>query len=180
MTEKEYLEYLDKLILILPKYKPFNLLLHIRKLESQLNLKNKIEPSFDLIFEKLKHFEYVNVNSFDLNLSKTGIDAQEKGGHFKYLESLKPKKFWKKPEFMIPTAIAIVALIPSFFKIDLDNKEKKEYNRKQEIIAISDSISKALYLRQDSLLQTTNKRIDFLNISLDSLLIKNHSLKMAE
>jgi len=81
---------------------------------------------------------------------------------------LKTKPFWKKPEFVIPTLIAIIAIVVQFITGHLDSKELEEHTNKQEIISISDSISKALLYQQDSLLQITNSLIGFLSTSYNS------------
>ena len=170
-------EYLKKFLSLVFKHAPeFDSFL-LRKLPKWTSLSDIDKAIFFKEKPKIQTFLIENnlVTVNDLKELKF-TDKKRKYKSFKqYLNSLKPKPFWKKPEFILPFLISILAL----FNIDeyLFKKEKNESINKLEVITITDSISKELHYRQDSLLQITNNRIFFLKSSLDSLLIKNHSLK---
>jgi hypothetical protein len=99
-------------------------------LKTSSNIHNE---AIDLLLENKLIVFIGGERGFDKHFRITHKGLSVKKGIEKFL---KPKPFWKKIEFIIPTVISIFALITPFVIWYLDNKEEVDYSAKYKEIQV--------------------------------------------
>jgi len=108
------IECVDKLILQLPDFNYFHLHQEIRKIESDNEKKKKIvsiTSEIRVFLERLGYIEHPPGGNAVFILTEKGRSAKAKGGYFKYLKSLEPKRDWLK---IIPIILSIIFGLSTF------------------------------------------------------------------
>lgn len=101
-------ESIDKLMVILPDYESFFLNYELKFLNLTTEEKKNFPNIGNEIRIELLEIGYIKGSSTPTNifvLTDLGRVVKSKGGHFKYLKSLEPKKDWFK---IIPIILSIV------------------------------------------------------------------------
>ncbi|QQQ28674.1 hypothetical protein [Chryseobacterium indoltheticum] len=128
-------EYIDKLIMLFPDFDYFLINEYYIQLEPDFKERKKLyslASEIRTVMVKLGYTEVPpNRNTVHV-LTEKGRLVKSKGGHFKYLKSLEPKKDWFK---MIPIILSIVfgisMAVIGFLNYKL-NKDKDSSNIEKE------------------------------------------------
>ena len=166
MTEKEIEKIVNGFIMQLPIGRDFSFMSELQRYFKSNNFGIDLnERKNNNLLLQVRDFmvehQYINLEEQnDDILEQKGIDAKNAGGHFKYLESLKPKKeYWfTKYQF---TSIILTLLFGSWgaYNEYQNNKLKDEY------------------LFQGQKLDSVNAEFEKNLLLLDSLIIENELLK---
>ena len=135
MTKSEIEKVVDELIVRLPIGKAFPLKYELSVYFVSINSKIDLETDKTLIFVDVQDLmvesEYIKYQPLmhTTILEPKGIEAKKAGGHFKYLESLKPKKeYWLTKYQIISISLVIIFGFFGVYKY-FDNKELKSEHK---------------------------------------------------
>jgi hypothetical protein len=127
-------EYIDKLIILLPDFDYFHLYKYDIELEPDFEERKKLSSiggEIGRVMEKLGYIEHPpNGNAVHI-LTEKGRLVKTKGGHFKYLKSLEPKKDWYKIiPIVLSLAFGVSTVSIAIWNIKL-NKDKSAIEKEQ-------------------------------------------------
>lgn len=166
MTKKEIEKVVDELIVRLPIGKEFplayELSMYFNSILSDIDLNKDKTHIIEDVTDFMVECEYIKHRPTEINeiLEPKGIDAKKAGGHFKYLESLKPKKkYWLTKYQMLYLPLFILFGFWNLYNQYYKNELKREYDiQGQKLDSLNVEFEKNLSL-------------------LDSLIIENELLK---
>ena len=131
MTKQEIEKVVDKLIVRLPIGREFTLdyelSMYFNSILSPIDLNKDKTGIVEDVMDFMIECEYIKYRptEIDKKLETKGVEAKKAGGHFKYLDSLKPKKeYWLNKYQMIYLPFFILFGFFGIYKY-LDNKELK-------------------------------------------------------
>ncbi len=134
MTEKEIEKIVDGLIVRLPIGKDFplayELSVYFVTIASKIDLNKDKTHIIEDVSDFMVENEYIKYRPTEVNdiLEQKGIDAKNAGGHFKYLESLKPKKeYWLNKYQMIYLPLFIIFGSFGVYKYFAEKELKSDY-----------------------------------------------------
>jgi len=146
--EKIY-QSIDKLILILPDYDTFFLNYQMKFIELTNEEKKKFPNIGNEIRIELLDLGYVKnppkVNTI-FSLTEKGRLVKSKGGHFKYLESIKPKRDWGK---IIPIVAIIVTVIFGVLNYNLNKDKNRSVIEKAQLNKQIDSLKEKIKILEN-------------------------------
>lgn len=105
--ESKVYEYIDKLIVLFPSFdyfRPFDFYKVIEPVFKSPKIRS-VDSEIQIMLKRLGYIEHPPGGNAVYILTEKGRLVKEKGGHFKYLKSLEPKKDWFK---IIPIILSIV------------------------------------------------------------------------
>lgn len=130
-------EYIDKLIMLFPDFDYFLINEYYIQLEPDFKERKKLyslASEIRTVMVKLGYTEVPPNRNTSHVLTEKGRLVKSKGGHFKYLESLKPKKDWNKIIPIITTIVfGISTTVIGIWNINLSKDRDKSNIEKEQL-----------------------------------------------
>lgn len=150
--EAKVYEYIDKLIVLFPSFdyfRPFDFYKVIEPVFKSPKIRS-VDSDIQIMLKRLGYIEHPPGGNAVYVLTERGRLVKEKGGHFKYLKSLEPKRDWFK---IIPIILSIVfgisMAIIGFLNYKLNRDKDKSSIEKEQLNRQIDSLKEKIKILEN-------------------------------